>query len=127
VASFSPMAYPTMNCTRQHRVVLPVLLLAVIATGLPRVEIHTHHDAYHGHVHYTHDHDDPDSGNSGNLDEPGNIGVIHTHDVDTSTLTLVSACNVDIVAHRQADGEILPPVTKPPDSVIAPLYRPPIV
>jgi len=121
------MAAPITNLTLARTVILTVLLLAVIASGFSQVEFHTHPDAHYGHAHDVQDHDGPDGDNPGNLDEPGSIGVMHAHDFGATTLTLVSVFDVDIVEYWRADGGIPPPATKPPDNVIQPLYRPPIV
>ena len=121
------MAAPMTNLTLNTTVILTVLLLAVIASGFSQIEIHSHADAHYGHAHDVQDYDEPDGENPGDLDEPGSIGVMHAHDFGTTTLTLVSAFDADIVEYRRADGGIPPPTAKPPDSVIPPLYRPPIV
>lgn len=116
-----------MNFTWQHRVILPVLLFSVIASGFPKIEFHTHADAQPGHAHVTHDHDEPDGHHSENLDEPGNIGVTHTHDISGPSLTLISAFNLNVATRWRTDERFPLPVAKPPDRVIPPLYRPPIV
>ena len=121
------MVAPMTNLTLKRTVILTVLLLAVIASGFSQIEIHTHPDAHYGHAHDMQDHDEPDRENPGDLDEPGSIGLMHVHDFGVTTLTLVSAFDVDIVPYWRADGGVPPPTAKPPDCVIPPLYRPPIV
>jgi len=115
------------NFPLKSTVILTVLLLAVTASGFSQIEIHTHPDAYFGHVHDIQGHDEPDGENPEDLGEPENIGVMHAHDSGATALTLVSTFDVNIVTNWRADGEILSPTVKPPDSLILPLYRPPIV
>jgi len=121
------MVAPMMNLTLKRPVIVTVLLLAVVASGSSQIEIHTHPDAHFGHAHDVQHHDEADGGNPGDLDDPGSIGMMHAHDVGTTTLTLASAFDVDIVTYWRANGGIPPQTAKPPDSVIPPLYRPPIV
>jgi len=127
VALFWSMATPMTNLTLKRTVIFTVLLFAVIASGFPQIEIHTHPDAHYGHTHDVQDYDEPDGENPGDLVEPGSIGVLHAHDFGTTALTLVSTFDVDIVAYWRADGGVPPPIAKPPDRSIEPLHRPPIV
>jgi len=127
VALFRSMAALTTNPTLKRTVVLTALLLAVMTSGLSQVEIHSHPDAYLGHSHDVHGNDEPDNEHSADQDEPGNIAVTHMHDTGTTPMTLVSAINVDTVTHWRAEGGVSTPISKPPDNIIPPLYRPPIV
>lgn len=121
------MVAPTTNPTLKRTVALIALLLAVVASGFSQIEVHSHSDAHFGHVHDLHGDDEPVGEHSTDVDEPGNTGVTHMHDTGTTPLTLVSAINVDIATFRRADDGVSPPIAKPPDIAIAPLYRPPIV
>jgi len=127
VALSQSMAASTTNPTLKRMVILAALLLAVITSGFSQIEVHSHSDAYFGHTHDPHDHDEPHGENSGDLGEPGNTGVAHMHDTGTTPLTLVSAINLEIATFHRADDGVSAPITKPPDIAIAPLYRPPIV
>lgn len=116
--------------TTARTAVLSVFLLAVIASGMPQVEIHAHQDANFGHGHgVSQHHDDHDSENASPDDVDGldDSGATHAHDLGVSAVTLISAGNVDIVVHRRSNGGIPPPSTRPPDNFTPPLYRPPIV
>ncbi len=120
-----------MNSTSGRTVILSVFLLAVIASGIPQVEIHTHQDAYFGHEHsVSQHHDDHDNANeiqsSEDVNGVGDSGTTHTHDLGVSAVTLIYAANLNIVVHRHSNGGIPPPTARPPDNLTAPLYRPPI-
>ena len=121
------MAAPKTNLTHQRTAILSVLLLAVIASGFSQIELHTHSAADFGHIHDVHDHNEVDGVNSGDVDEPGNAGAMHAHDIGAPALALIPVIDVIVVALRQADGRTPPPTAKPPDKLIKPLYRPPIV
>ena len=127
---FAAMAMQMTNSTAGRTVILSVFLLAVIASGIPRVEIHTHEDAYFGHEHgVSQHHDDHDNENhsSEEVDGLGDSGTTHTHDLGVSAVTLIYAANLDIVVHRHSNGGIPPPAARPPDNLTPPLHRPPIV
>jgi len=94
-----------------------VLLLAVVAFGSPRFEIHTHESAGYGHAHHAHGLNEAVQG----------AGVMHAHDVGASLLTLVPEFNVYLAKFLRTEDEIPPATAKPPDNIVAPLYRPPIV
>ncbi len=115
------------NLTHKRTVILSVLLLAVIASGFLQIELHTHSAADFGHVQVVHDHDGADGVKSGDVDKPGNNGVMHTHDIGAPALALVPLLDVNVAARQQADGRTPPPTVHPPDNLITPLYRPPIV
>ncbi len=126
------MATHMTNSTSGRTVILSLFLLAVIASGIPQVEIHTHKDAYFGHEHgVSQNHDDHDNDNENQSSEAvndlGDSGTTHTHDLGVSAVTLIHAVNLDIVVHRPSNGGIPPPSTRPPDNLTPPLYRPPIV
>ncbi len=134
MALFAAMATQMTNSTAGRTVILSVFLLADIASGIPQVEIHTHEDAYFGHEHGVsqhHDDHDNDNDNENQSSEAvnglGDSGTTHTHDFGVSAVTLIHAVNLDIVVHRRSNGGIPPPSTRPPDNLIPPLYRPPIV
>lgn len=120
------MATSKTSLRHKRTVILSVLLLAVIASGFSQIELHTH-AADLGHVHDVHDQDGADGANPGDIDETGSSGVMHAHDIGAATLALIPAIDVDVVAHRQAKGRTPPPTAKPPDNLVIPLHRPPIV
>ncbi len=107
-------------------VFLTVLLLAVIASGIPRAEMHSHSDAQLGHVHDYHDHDEPDGEQPGDADNISDPSLMHVHDVGIQSLTLIPSLNVAPVQLVQVSNGVPPPATRPPDNLITPLYRPPI-
>ena len=121
------MATSMTNLTHKRTVILSVLLLAMIASGFSQIELHTHSAADFGHVHVVHDHDGPDGVKSGDVDKPVNIGVMHAHDIGAPAIALVPVFDVNLVAHGQAEGGTPPPTAHPPDDLVTPLYRPPIV
>ena len=127
MAMFRPMAASKTNLKHKHAAILSVILLAVIASGFSQIELHTHSAADFGHVHHVHDHDRVDGADSGDVDEPGNTGAMHAHDIGAPALALVPVIDVIVVAHLHAEGRTTPPTAKPPDNPITPLHRPPIV
>ncbi len=130
MAVFAAMAAQMMNSTHGRTVILSVFLLAVIASGVPQVEIHTHQDAHFGHGHgMSQHHDDHDNDNVSpdDVDGLGNSGTTHVHDLGVSAVTLIYAANLNIVVHRHSNGGIPPPTARPPDNPTPPLQRPPIV
>ena len=127
---FAAMATQMTNSTAGRTVILSVFLLAVIASGIPQVEIHTHKDAYFGHEHGVSQHHDDhsdDNASTDDVDRLADSGTMHEHDLGVSAVTLIHAVNLDIVVHRRSNGGIPPPSTRPPDNLTPPLYRPPIV
>ena len=124
---FRPMIASKTNLKHKHTAILSVILLAVIASGCSQIELHTHSAADFGHVHDAHDHDGVDGTNAGDVDEPGNTGAMHAHDIGAPALALVPIIDLNVVAHLQAEGSTPPPTAKPPDKLIKPLHRPPIV
>ncbi len=118
------------NSTHGRTVILSVFLLAVIAPGIPQVEIHTHKDAYFGHGHgVSQHHDDQHNENQSSEDVDGlaDSGTMHAHELGVSAVTLITVSNLKIVINLRSNGGIPPSTARPPDNVTAPLYRPPIV
>jgi hypothetical protein len=130
VALFAAMATQMTNSTSGRTVILSLFLLAIIASGIPQVEIHTHKDAYFGHEHGVsqhHDDHNDDNASTDDVDRLADSGTMHEHDLGVSAVTLIHAVNLDIVVHRHSNGGIPPPSARPPDNLTPPLYRPPIV
>ena len=111
----------------KHTAILSAILLAVIASGFSQIKLHAHSGADFGHVHDAHDPDGVDGPNASDVDEPGNTGAMHAHDIGTPALALFPIIDLNVVAHLQAEGRTPPPTAKPPDKLIKPLHRPPIV
>jgi hypothetical protein len=132
VALFAAMTAQIMKTNHGRTVILSVFLLAVIASGIPQVEIHNHEDAYFGHGHnvghhHDDDHHDNDNLSPGDVDDLGNSGTTHAHDLGVSAVTLIYVAHLNIVVHRHSHGGIPPPTARPPDNLTPPLHRPPIV
>ncbi len=121
------MATPMTLLTQKRSVILSVLLLAVMASGFSQIELHTHSVAQAGHVHDMHDHAGTDDANSDSIDDPADNGAVHTHDIGAPALAVLPAFDVNVVAHQKAGGKTAPPSAHPPDNLITPLQRPPIV
>ena len=115
------------NLTHKRRLILSVLLLAVIASGFWQIELHTHSAADFGHIHNVHDYSGIDGADFSDIEEPGNNGAMHLHDIGAPALALVSVFDVVLVAQRLTGSRTPPPTASPPDNLITPLYRPPIV
>lgn len=130
MALFAAMTAQIMKTNHGRSVILSAFLLAVIASGIPQVEIHNHEDAYFGHGHsvdHHHDDHDNDDVSPDDVDGLGNSGTTHAHDLGVSAVTLIYAANLNIVVHRHNNGGIPPPTARPPDNLTPPLHRPPIV
>lgn len=124
------MATQVTNSTHGRTVILSVFLLAVIASGIPQVEIHTHQDAHFGHEHGVsqhHDDNDHDNGSPEDVDGLGDSGTTHAHDLGVSAVTLIYAANLKTAVKWHSNGGIPPPSAGPPDNLTPPLHRPPIV
>lgn len=121
------MATLTTLLSRKHSVILSVLLLAVMASGFSQIELHTHSVAQADHVHDVRDHAGTDDANSDSIDDPADNGVVHTHDIGAPALAVLSTFDVHVVAHQKTGGKTAPPTAHPPDHLIEPLHRPPIV
>jgi len=121
------MATPTTTLNHKHTAILSVLLLVVFASGFSQIEFHTHSGADFGHVHDVYDHYYVDNDNAGDVDAPANTGAMHAHDIGAPALAMIPEIDVNVVALRRTEGRIPPPTAKPPDKLIKPLYRPPIV
>ncbi len=129
MALFAVMTAQIMKTNHGRTVILSVFLLAVIASGVPQVEIHNHEDAYLGHGHGVSQHHDDhanDNESPDDVDALDNSGTTHTHDLGVSAVTLIYAANLNIVVHRHSNGGIPPPTARPQDNLTPPLYRPPI-
>ena len=99
MALFAAMTAPITKTNHGRTVILSAFLLAVIASGIPQVEIHNHEDAYFGHEHSVgHHHDDHYSDNvsAGDVDGLGNSGSKHAHDPGVSAVTLIYAANLSV-------------------------------
>lgn len=111
-----------------RRTIVFVLLLAIVLSGVPLVEVHAHENATFGHSHASLDHGHGSVGDHDspsydeNADEPG---TLHVHSLDTPALTLLESLQANPANIMHAcDAMVLR--SRPPDNVIAPLYRPPI-
>lgn len=107
----------------QRRIVVVFVLLGIIAAGFPRAQIHTHADAYIGHIH---DHSDDFSLTSTHPDEVDEDGIRHAHDITASALMLVPVFPLYVTVNRRAEAAVPPSTAGPPDGLKASLYRPPI-
>lgn len=121
------MATPMTSLAQKRAAILSVFLLAVMTSGFSQIEFHTHSVAQFGHVHDVHDHAGTDDANSDSIDNPADNGVVHTHDIGAPALAVLSAFDVHMVAHQKVCGKTSPPTAHPPDNLITPLHRPPIV
>lgn len=130
MALFAAMTAQITKSNHGRTVILSVILLAVIASGIPQVKIHTHEDANLGHGHDAGVHNnDHDSENEfpNDVDGLADSGTAHAHDLGASAVTLVNMANLNVVVHWHRCGGIPPPTARPPDNLISPHYRPPIV
>ena len=110
------------------RAILYVLVLAFVSSGIPLAEVHSHENAFFGHSHNhpgynvgDHELDELTTDDSTHAAE-----ALHVHDVNAPALTLMPEFDVDAVSIWTDTPVPIPPQFRPPENVIAPLYRPPI-
>ena len=129
--------FVAMTSKRTHsgfagKAMLAVLLLSVVSSGIPMVEVHSHDNATFGHTHHAHghDHDVLHDHGAGEFADSGDGDVdtsnLHAHDLSATGASLISSVSAEFAAPEHSHSHIPPPRTWLPDNVIAPLYRPPI-
>jgi hypothetical protein len=107
--------------------VFALLLVSVILSGLPMVEVHSHENATHGHSHDAHDlFDDHGAEEADSEDSVADTASIHAHDISATNFAAVGNVSMDSTVKRHSHSYIPPPYSRFPDNVITPLYRPPI-
>ena len=120
----------TSNSTQADfvgKAILAVMLVSVVLPGIPMVEVHSHEDATFGHSHDAHEFHD-DHGADEKDTESGDVSnsSSHVHNVNATSVSLIVSVNVDVGVPQHSHSYIPPPVSRLPDNVVAPLYRPPI-
>ena len=127
---------PTIH-ERARDVILALAIIAVVSTGVPLIEVHTHHQPSLGHSHEPHVHSHDAHAHSHDVPGmPGNVEAddtntaeaedLHAHIVGSVAVALTSATDIDIQIPAYGRSRIPPPVIQPPDKPSPPLYRPPI-
>lgn len=120
----------TSNSTRSSlagKAFLAALLVSVVLSGIPIVEVHAHKNATHGHTHDIHDlFDDHGAAKADTEDEAADTGSFHAHDVNALSLGILTSVSVESTVWQHSHSYIPPPYSQIPDSVVAPLFRPPI-
>jgi hypothetical protein len=109
--------------------VLFVLLSAVVASGIPRVEIHANEDASHGHDHggLAHGHGVATKHQESASDEDAELpGSSHVHDLSAPAAAPLQNAFVDTV-EMPPSHMAMPSILRPPDRIITPFRRPPKV
>jgi hypothetical protein len=109
------------------KAILALLLVSVVLSGIPMIELHSHENAEFGHSHDAHDfYDDHGAGEAETEDGVTDTASFHAHDISATSLGVVANVSVDATVPRHSHSYIPPPYRWLPDSVVAPLYRPPI-
>ena len=120
---------PTIH-ERARDVILALAIVAVVSTGVPLIEVHTHHQPSFGHSHDAHGHSHDVPGMPGTVDgDDANTAEaedLHAHIVGSVAVALTSATDIDVQIPAYGRNRIPPPVSQPPDKPSPPLYRPPI-
>lgn len=127
---------PTIH-QRARDVILALAIVAVVGTGIPLIEVHTHHQSNFGHNHDAHVHSHDADGHShdvpgmpgaadGNDPDTADADDLHAHIVGSVAVALTSVMDIDIQIPAYGRNRIPPPVSQPPDKPSSPLYRPPI-
>jgi hypothetical protein len=113
-----------------RRVILALLVVAVVATGLPVIEVHAHDDATYGHSHDLHDHSHglPETPDTENGDDPESTdaAALHAHADGCVSVGLTSSLDAEISMPAWGRSYTPRPASRPPDKPVRPLYRPPI-
>ena len=110
------------------KVVLSILLVSVVVSGIPAVELHAHENAKVGHSHDAHEFFD-DHGVDQHDTEDGDTdtATLHVHSVNATSVSLITSLNIEFAVPRHSHSHIPPPYSRLPDDIVAPFYRPPIV
>jgi len=112
-----------------QRAILVVLLLAVVASGVPLIEVHAHEDAGIGHDHewLAHDHGAPTERDVSADDKgPELPGSSHAHDLSAPAAAPLQVATVEHVEVPQPQIA-MPALLRPPDHIATPFQRPPRV
>lgn len=121
------MASNSTNSSFAGKAFLAALLVSVVLSGIPIVEVHAHENATHGHSHDTHDlFDHHGAATADTEDGATDTGSFHAHDVNAVSLGILASVGLESTVSRHSHSHIPPPYSQLPDSVVAPLYRPPI-
>ena len=107
--------------------VFALVLVSVVSSGIPMVEVHSHENATYGHSHDMHDFFDAHGVEEADTDD-GNADTtsLHAHNVNATSLSLIPSVRADIAIPRHSHSHIPPPYGWLPENVPVPLYRPPI-
>jgi hypothetical protein len=111
------------------KAIIALLVISVLGSGVPLVEIHAHEDVDTGHSHAWaggadfHDQDELVADESG---DHADVAALHVHDCNAPVTSLLPAFEPDVVAMAGPHHYATLPVARPPHTDIAPLYRPPI-
>lgn len=121
---------PTVR-ERSRKAFLAMLFVAVVATGLPVIEVHAHDDAGFGHTHDLHDHSHelpgtPHAGDRENPESNESDGATHAHAAGSVAVGLTSSADAEISIPFYGRSYTPRPASRPPDKPVRPLYRPPI-
>ena len=107
--------------------IFALLIVSVVSSGIPMVEVHAHENATFGHSHDAHEFfDDHGAAERETADGDADTTSLHAHDVNATSVTLISSVSVDVAEPVHAHSHIPPPYNWLPDNIVAPLYRPPI-
>lgn len=107
--------------------VFALLLVSVVLSGTPMIEVHAHENAAFGHSHDAHDFFESHGAEEAKS-EVGNSDTtsLHAHDISATSLGVLASVSVESTVPQHFHHYIPPTYRWLPDNVIAPLYRPPI-
>jgi len=109
------------------RGIFTLLAVSVLLSGIPMVEVHSHENATYGHSHDAHESfHDHGATESDTEDGDADTASLHAHDVTATSVSLISSVSVEVAEAVHSHSHIPPPYCWIPDSIVAPLYRPPI-
>ena len=108
--------------------IFALLLVSVVLSGVPLIEVHAHENATYGHSHDGRDFlEDHGAGEAETEDGDIDAAPLHAHDLSATSLGVVANLSVDSAVPQHSHSYIPQPYSRLPDNIVAPLYRPPIV
>ncbi len=109
------------------KAILALLLVSVVLSGIPMIEVHSHENAEFGHSHDDHDfYDDHGADQRDTEDSDTDTASLHAHNVHATSASLIASVSIEFAASKRSHSHTPLPYSWVPDNIIAPLYRPPI-
>lgn len=104
--------------------IFALLLVSVVLSGIPVVEVHSHEHATFGHSHDAIA--DHGTGGADSEDSATDAASSHAHDISATSPGMVASASNESTVPQHSHSYIPPPYRWLPDTVIDPIHRPPI-